>query len=295
MWYRRALFVLAVTGPTASLLVHCTEFGADGEPSPDGSTTATTTSTAPPVPKADASGAPVDAAAPPDANGPPPYFVGTTVLPNAPKAVAYATIEAPTPRVFYLPASSNDAREVGVGTTWPMEQPNRGLAMAPASGGSGEANGLIGLSLKDDGTIVIGRVDLNGETATALTASGARLYFARTASTPPTSTIVEGIVSGNNRISFGAGVLTLAGTVLQAPFAVSPSQKELYRNADDPRFVIVHSRVDSDSGFSMALARLEVKPQLTGPIIGAHPNGFYAVEPTDGGVVNVVKYTRTSR
>ncbi|MBL9112952.1 MAG: hypothetical protein JNM74_26935 [Myxococcales bacterium] len=100
-------------------------------------------------------------------------------------------------------------------------------------------------------------------------------------------------MNGNNQISFGAGVLTLAGTVLQAPFAVSPSQKELYRNADDPSFVIVHSRADSDAGFSMALARLEVKPKLTGPIIGAHPTGFYAVEPTDGGVVNVVKYTRT--
>ena len=44
MWYRRAHFALAVTGPAASLLVHCTEFGADGEPSTDASTTATTTS-----------------------------------------------------------------------------------------------------------------------------------------------------------------------------------------------------------------------------------------------------------
>lgn len=287
MWYRRALFALAVTGPAASLLVHCTEFGADGEPSTDASTTATTTSAGPPLPKADASTTPVDAAA--DRAVVSPTYRGETIADikaTAPASAGYFVHKrkGEAPWFFYL--NNQNAIATADGGSWSVDQGARALAVldSPAEGRGARA-GRLAAALSDTGQrLLIG--DNNQEPDNVpkpyatVSAGASYLYIATSGAVHECSVnVVEATAC--------RAVATGLSPLIEA-FSVDADRFVLYRaeagGADaGAGAVLVHRRPNATQSFS-AGQRVAVSPPLPGPIVGAHENGFYTTTPREGGV-----------
>jgi hypothetical protein len=292
MWYRRALFALAVTGPAASLLVHCTEFGADGEPSTDASTTATTTSTAPPVPKADASTAQPDAAPPPgDAAAPPKTYRGTMLpdpVASAPPSGGHFVYKPKGGVARFFFVRSGNSVETGTNAEWDISNADRGLAMVENATGGGAARGLIGAALRtsDDNDVQVGNNTqraggVSGPYA-AIGAAGTKLYVSgRTSGATQNSAICECSLD-DNRVN-GCVVVLKDAALIPYGFAVDADRLVLYRAPTTSGDVTVHRRAGVTGEFSSGDV-VTVTPRLTGPIVGAHENGFYTTTPREGGV-----------
>lgn len=288
MWYRRALFALAVTGPAASVLVHCTEFGADGEPSTDASTTATATSTAPPIAKPDASAAVPDAAPPRDANAAL-IYKGETIQgtkATAPTSPGYFVHKrkGEEPWFFYL--NNQNAIATADGGSWSVDQAARALAVLDSPAESrGARAGRLAAALSDTGQrLLIG--DNNQEPDNvpkpyATVSTGASyLYIATSGAVHECSVnVVE--ATACRAVATGLSPLVEA-------FSVDADRFVLYRaeagGADaGAGAVLVHRRPNATQSFS-AGQRVAVSPPLPGPIVGAHENGFYTTTPREGGV-----------
>lgn len=292
MWYRRALFVLAVTGPITSLLVHCTEFGADGEPSPDGSTAATTTSTAPPVPKADASATPVDAAPPPGDAAPIPRTYRGTPLPDtaasAPPSGGHFVYKPKNGVARFFFTRDRKSVETVTNAEWDIGSGDRGLAMVESAMGGGAARGLIAAALRtsdEDDVVVANNIqsvnNVPGPFA-GVGAAGMNLYISgRTPGATQNSAIFECGLD-DNRVN-GCVVVLKDAALIPYGFAVDADRLVLYRAPTTSGDVTVHRRAAASGEFSSGDVVI-VTPRLMGAIVGAHENGFYTTTPRSGGV-----------
>ena len=293
MWYRRAFFVLAVTGPITSLLVHCTEFGADGEPSPDGSTTSTTTSTAPPVPKADASATVPDAAPPPGDAAPVPRTYRGTPLPDtaasAPPSGGHFVYKPKNGVARFFFARNRKSVETVSNAEWDISDGDLGLAMVESSStGGGAARGLIAAALRtnDDNDVQVG---INTQRAGGVTgpyaaigAASTKLYVAGRAPGATQNSAIFECSLDDNRVN-GCVVVLKDAALIPYGFAVDTERLVLYRAPTTSGDVTVHRRATASGELSSGDV-VTVTPRLPGPIVGAHENGFYATTPREGGV-----------